>query len=1063
LPSPVGGFCSVDTDCTSLLCDSTKGICEANSVGGQCYVNEDCVTGACSTCDDFDECLGEPGECEAVAAGGACRVGADCSTDICLGGRCQVSDFNGHCETNDDCGPMLFCAPPTTGTHCHEHLTEDVPYKHCEMNLCSMNNGWCDPHADCIPDACETKHCKCKANWFGDGILWTVRSLHHLTHKNFHGCRSPCESTVCDPNAACFAQSENSAGCRCNAGYVSLAGTGLPGDCLQDPCLFDPITDMNQCGARSINQVCTVILQEGLPVANDVSYADFKCNCRPGFYVNPSASPVCQQKPATACQQYANWGGLQLCQCGTGLLDYGHCQPVGVVTATGPGSCNQPSDCTSLKCGPREGSRKMFCLVSKVGEPCYYDSDCTSGNCDRFFSRTCQANGRGGRCEGNTRSTDCLPGYFCNQASTSSKHGEKFCAINKCADNNGGCAEHALCTPLGDDLRICSCPNGDGYFGTGYAFNPELPASGCTNPCEPANGYCSADAECRATSYNTAVCTCAPGMVGDGVGPFGCLADQCGSGPRMMQPGYPNNIWNSCPTGSSCKTVSIPPVVNNGYVTCVCDSPTMVYQEPTAAQGANAIGACIRNLCLDHNGGCPNNAECRPNFFTGSPECWCRSGFSPQGAFTPQSNTHCARDACSTVGPNGVNNNGGCAPHATCTANTEAGSRTCHCNSGYVGNGIFCVVDPCSAPSTVCDRYAHTVCVGVFTPPVGSSGPSTGTGPQARVTCPCSGGYAPSLAAPDQFGFYPCSRTCAVDNGGCDPNSVCRMRGNTPFCTCKAGFSFTRDINVGPVFEATVAPGEVCVPSPCLFPSANLGANGITPAAGELPPHATIGDCTGVLPGWSCHLACEASFGPRSADALLVHCVGTSTGAVFHLPTFPHDKPPCVSSTHLGPPSGTPTPNEPPAPTPVVGIPHAVPSLYGEAWACTRVGTEAPECKPVIKKVTRGFSRGAPQGVGGYGSALVQWKPLGHKLHITSVRVDITQGDKTNVLQTPPNPQQANPASKRDESKSLKTLFQGLAPGGVYQFTMFVDVEVAGQTVTYISDAVEIQACTADC
>jgi len=364
------------------------------------------------------------------------------------------------------------------------------------------------------------------------------------------------------------------------------------------------------------------------------------------------------------------------------------------------------------------------------------------------------------------------------------------------------------------------------------------------------------------------------------------------------------------------------------------------------------------------------------------------------------------------------------------------------------------VADPCKT-STTCNAYSHTHCVGVYSPAVGSSGPPVAagtTGPSSSVTCPCDPGFTMGVAAPDQYGFFPCTRTCEYQNGGCDVHSFCRMRGNTPTCKCKPGYSFTFDPNLGPVFEATVSAGQTCDAASCSFPGQTLGPNGLAGGNSGLPEHATIGDCINVLPGAFCRLGCEAGFAPANFDATLTQCVGSNTGSAFQLPSL---RRPCIPAPLAPATPERPPHHEPNPPTPPEhgGAPVHVESPYGDAWTCTRVGREPIVCKPVIKSVTRGFSHS------GFGSALVHWDPFSKKLHVTKLEVIITSGDQTGVLQTPPNPQ--NPAADRMHAK---TLFQGLQPGGFYSFQILATVEITpGTTTVYSSDPVSIQACSTEC
>ncbi len=152
------GFCTVDNQCFSGTCDTTKNTCCA-------WADQ-----ACST--DSDCCQGWNGDVVTCSAG-QCKIADGDSTlsaAWCLSGQ---EDSNGNCcgIVNDPCtgsGQSVCCSGNT-----------------CENGLCKINTGdqWCTQNGDCVSGSCclnascstpENTCCVpenaggCTANWVAD-------------------------------------------------------------------------------------------------------------------------------------------------------------------------------------------------------------------------------------------------------------------------------------------------------------------------------------------------------------------------------------------------------------------------------------------------------------------------------------------------------------------------------------------------------------------------------------------------------------------------------------------------------------------------------------------------------------------------------------------------------------------------------------------------------------------------------------------------------------------------------------------------------------------------------
>ena len=82
-----GGYCSLDTDCNTLNCNTSTNLCSPGDIGSACAGDVDCISNSCgdtNTCISSD--LAEDGE--------ACSENADCNSGFC--------ESNNLCASPDD-------------------------------------------------------------------------------------------------------------------------------------------------------------------------------------------------------------------------------------------------------------------------------------------------------------------------------------------------------------------------------------------------------------------------------------------------------------------------------------------------------------------------------------------------------------------------------------------------------------------------------------------------------------------------------------------------------------------------------------------------------------------------------------------------------------------------------------------------------------------------------------------------------------------------------------------------------------------------------------------------
>jgi len=1049
-----GGQCFDNTDCVTGLCSACdasdvctgqRGQCLAAGAGGTCAIDRDCTTRICSTTSHT---------CTPAGPFGSCEHDSDCAPQLWCSppvDEHECPEINGafthrFCDFN-------ICSLPFNG-YCDPNAL-CTPRK-CGSRRCSCNDGYLG-NGDLVTTPRPA----------GEGEGEGRRRRAHHERDNDPGCFSPCTTTSCDVNAVCTPHGhEGDIFCECNTGYIGVGtgGSGTPGNCLVDPCAETVSMGVlvTQCGPVD-RAYCFADLS--MPVVGPT--VPYTCACMNPYYgdlSNPNAMPPnCMMKPALPLAAPASctaalivfFGGAAHCGCGSQHVVNTFC-----VANTVGGVCDIADDCTTKNCRcPRNEitCAHMRCHKSSAGGACAEDGDCTTSRCDTAFSMKCQPNQLGGRCRADT---DCAAGLFCydpledgegrdgrRRDHDDDEHDDdRRCAPNKSVDTNGGCDPNAWCMPVGPELRMCTCKTALGYFGAGYEFDPAIPGSGCTNPCLVENGDCYQDpmnpannAICTPIAYNAVQCACQPAFVGTGVTDYGCVLDMCGAMLPYVQPdSTPSNqhVFVGCPSGSHCITINVPQIPGS-YLSCQPDTAGQVYVEKFNAIGQLAPDPCNTNLPAGQralrppNGGCGEHATCSTDF-SGNVQCQCVSGYSPQGlTFRPNQHVNCLRDPCATLGANGLPDNGGCDPNALCFSLEEfdrrfgeherhhhgfreGDFRVCVCVPPQVGDGLFCVDNPCVASS--CNSFANTRCEPVFTPPGFPSGPRPTRGPTAAVSCPCLSGFVQAQAG-QPVNFADCMGSCAEANGGCDATSTdCELAGNRLQCRCKPGFTSISPTTGLPAFGLVVAPGVACTASLCNYdmpPACGTGSHCV-------PTHTVANTCVNVAPGSTCNLACEPGYAYEHHDDTDVRCVGTLSGSFFSEPRKEH---PCVPASRVPKP------------------PSRISSAFGDGWECTTPTApsgSADVCVPKKPRFSKGVNNNKP-------FITVSWKAHGsHHLKVVSVDVTIspvTMGTVKSTIDLPDGPGGAG-----------KVTFYGLQPGFTYEFVLSVVVKNEdGTTTTYLS------------
>ncbi|XP_035670316.1 latent-transforming growth factor beta-binding protein 4-like [Branchiostoma floridae] len=169
--------------------------------------------------------------------------------------------------------------------------------------------------------------------------------------------------------------------------------------------------------------------------------------------------------------------------------------------------------------------------------------------------------------------------------------------------------------------------------------------------------------------------------------------------------------------------------------------------------------------CSDGTHDCHPDAECHNN--AGSFSCQCKHGFIGNG-------TSCSATICVTDVDECTAAAAPCDPKANCT-NTE-GFFFCLCNTGYMGNGTSCAdIDECTTEAHNCHMNAHC------------------TNTDGSFFCTCNIGYSGTGTRCEDMD------ECTKGTHRCDSNATCTNTAGFYICECMDGYggngTYCADIN----------------------------------------------------------------------------------------------------------------------------------------------------------------------------------------------------------------------------------------------------------------------------
>ncbi|XP_048586390.1 uncharacterized protein LOC5504315 isoform X1 [Nematostella vectensis] len=744
-------------------------------------------------------------KCVRLAVGGQVCVclpgytgdGVSCEPDgTCEGVKC---DANAQCIKTADQSQKCICktgfvgngeicreVDPCAGVKCGDNAR-------CVQSKCVCNDGYqgdgqrcydvkecarldrCDPNADCI-DTVGSYRCACKSGYTGDGSICTkvpssvacggkVCHTHAecftyqgqkqcVCERGYQGNGEDCkdineceQNHECDPLKAVCTNTEGSYSCTCRPGYGGDGRTCTPisscgGEvCHQfGECVTDDDTGRKRCQCRvgfRGNGVDCYDMDECIPLlrtcgSNSLcrnTLGGYECVCRRGFTKKEGNCISDGSCNGGTCSLDARCDTILGCVCKSGFqgdgfncTDIDECEPR-------RNRCDPNADCRNTV-----GSFQCACQVGFVGDGfvCTSDGSCGGTTCDVNAKcglapdglPQCQCKigweGNGltcfdiNECESVScpANADCINSagsYECRCRLGFSKNGSECQVDNTC----GGvaCDAHAQCVQHADGRRECVC-NAGWVQDAGRACLDIDECQSLSNPCHK-------DADCTNTpgSYS---CRCRLGFAGDGQI---CEADGTCAGA-------------TCHPDASCHR-------NTAFGTrCVCNPGYL-----GDGRKCTDIDECLNG---EHN--CSDKAICTNS--EGAFSCKCLLGYDG-GGFT-----------CTTDGTcEGVK----CDPNAKCIAASPSGeNRTCACNDGFSGNGLFCRdIDECALGHANCHRKAE--CVNQL----------------GSFVCRCVIGYVGN--------GVDCKSDGTCEGKVCDFNGECVAKNNSDgeterTCRCKEGF-----------------------------------------------------------------------------------------------------------------------------------------------------------------------------------------------------------------------------------------------------------------------------------
>uniref|UniRef100_A0A8D8VM32 Neurogenic locus Notch protein n=1 Tax=Cacopsylla melanoneura TaxID=428564 RepID=A0A8D8VM32_9HEMI len=832
----VSAECAPNQACVQQRCaDACLGVCGLHA---RCTVNNHNPICSCPgnlVGDPFVRCYEEtpriPDVPENPCLPSPCGPNADC----------RVLDHHPVCS----CVVGMLGAPP----HCRP---ECLLHADCPNRLACLNNkckdpciGTCGFNAQCAV-VNHQPQCSCQDGYQGDPF--TGCSPVPVVSYQPPEPLSPCQSYPCGPNAICR-ERHGVGSCVCLPEYFGDPYTGCRPECVMNSdCPRTRACVNNKCVDPCV-QTC------GIHAECKVVHHIPNCFCPPGFTGNPLSS--CYAEPTCHVDLQVDLMKRHPCMkspCGP----YSQCRAINeqAICSCLPGYYGSPPRC------------RPECIVSS---DCNHDKSCINHICTNpcldhlcAYNALCKVINHSPQCS-------CLSGYTGDPfvRCVPIQHEPAVVVVenrNPCVPSP--CGPNSVCRVNGH-TPICSCQSN--YIGRPPHCRPECTINAecagnlacinerCKDPCPGSCGY---HAVCAVVSHSP-VCSCQQGYSGDpfiGCSPYVEVVPT--EGPR--DPCVPN----PCGANALCRE-------RNGAGSCVClpeyfgDPYTGCRPECVINSDCDRSKACVNNKCRDPCiGTCGINAECR--VINHAPTCSCFPGYTgdplsscilvPPTQASPPSNP-CQPSPCG--------------PYSVCRESN--GHAVCSCQTGYIG-----------AP------------------------------PACKPECMVSSECAQDKACVNQKCVDPCVGVCGV-------NARCQVINHNPICSCTAGFTgdpFVRCLAQPPAPSEPRPSGNPCLPSPC-GPNSICRVIGNTPACscvenyiGRPPncrPECTINaECAGNLAciNERCKDPCPGSCGAHASCAVVNHtprctCDPGFTGDPFSLCFFIQETPvitptegprdPCVS------------------------------------------------------------------------------------------------------------------------------------------------------------------------
>ncbi len=421
--APIGQSCSVNSGCCSGKCSTSfSNLCYGNPPGGlnaDCYDPAECLSNICLG----PVWAGIPGKC-AVACTPNC-TGKNCGGDGC-GGICGTCT-NGTCSAGGIC--QNACTPNCTG-------------KNCGSDGCGGTCGTCETTEDCQTNGI----CCSKAGGACGDVGFFCCPNAGLTCNNY-----ACRSAACTP-ATCASLSKNCGSWPDGCGNTLTCGTcGTGEDCSGGRCCS---TSGGVCSDEFGHYCC--------PNAGLTCNSSFRCQlagCVPSWQYgvwSSSKSPsdvacgttltetrTCTDEKSCgqACPE-ATTRNIVGTKCVSGTCVNGTCQTITCSNDRGEPCAEVNLDCC-LNMGLTCNLANYLCYKSgsniEVGDPCYHQSECSSGLICIGSPSKCQSAGGGPTCAQLGGTTWCDAGQTCSgpsfsQASDASSHSAgQFCCQGTCS------------------------------------------------------------------------------------------------------------------------------------------------------------------------------------------------------------------------------------------------------------------------------------------------------------------------------------------------------------------------------------------------------------------------------------------------------------------------------------------------------------------------------------------------------------------------------------------------------------------------------------------------------